>query len=120
MTVPKLKLDDAISQGTMAGWSDARIRAWKLRDKNPNAYYYRFNEPGETQRNGKWRFVLAYASLFTSPEEKAIFLERIKSFGIDGQWGLFSRVQMLALNFLPPGYLWPGRIPMRQFLPPTH
>lgn len=54
--MPKLKLDDAVSQGSMAGWSSARVRAWKLRDTNPNAYYYRFNEVGEQQKHGKWRY----------------------------------------------------------------
>lgn len=35
-----------------AGWSEARKQAFKLIDTNPNAYYYRFNAPGEPQRNG--------------------------------------------------------------------
>jgi len=50
VTISKLKLDDAISQGHYEGWSGARIRAWNLREKNPNAYYYRFNDPGEKQK----------------------------------------------------------------------
>jgi hypothetical protein len=37
-----------------AGWSEARIRAWRMRETAPNAYYYRFNAPGEEQRNGAW------------------------------------------------------------------
>jgi hypothetical protein len=78
--VGKLRLDDAIAQGSMKGWSTARIRAWSLRDKNPNAYYYRFNEPGETQKNGKW-----------SDEEKKLFLDKLKANPVDGQWGVFSR-----------------------------
>ncbi len=58
----RLKLDEAIrkgEQGDFAGWSEARIRAWKLKDKNPNAYYYRFNDPGEEQHNGPWTKVIA-------------------------------------------------------------
>lgn len=38
----------------MEGWSSARIRAYKLIDTNPNAYYYRFNKPGEKQGKGKF------------------------------------------------------------------
>ena len=32
----------------------ARIKGWKNRIKKPNAYYYRFNAPGERQANGGW------------------------------------------------------------------
>jgi len=77
----KLKLDDALKQGTFEGWSEARIRAYKLIDKNPNAYYYRFNPPGVEQKNGKW-----------SPEEKELFFKRMKEIGVNGQWGIFSTV----------------------------
>lgn len=56
------------------------MRAWKLRDENPNAYYYRFNDPGETQRNGKW----------TEAEKKA-FYQRMNEVGVNGQWGIFSK-----------------------------
>lgn len=61
------------------GWSDARIRAFKLIDKNPNAYYYRFNAPGVSQNNGKW-----------SPEERELFFKRMEEVGVSGKWGLFS------------------------------
>jgi len=61
-TMGRLRLDDALRQlssgvdleKAMEGWSAARIRAYKLIDVNPNAYYYRFNAPGEAQRGGKW------------------------------------------------------------------
>ena len=65
----RLRLDDALKQlqGANAnekpveslfdGWSVARIRAYNLIEKNPNAYYYRFNAPGETQRNGAFTAV---------------------------------------------------------------
>jgi hypothetical protein len=53
-----MRLDDALKQaektGSMEGWSQARIRAYKLVKENPNAYYYRFNDPGVAQKNGKW------------------------------------------------------------------
>lgn len=34
--VGRLHLDDALSQGSTQGWSDARIRAYKSIDTNPN------------------------------------------------------------------------------------
>lgn len=80
VTVKKLKLDDAIAQGSMEGWSTARVRAWNLRHENPNAYYYRFNHPGEVQRNGKW-----------TDEEREIFLNRMQEVGVNGQWGIFAK-----------------------------
>ena len=36
---------------------EARIKAYKQIDTNPNTYYYRFNAPGEAQRNGPWNEV---------------------------------------------------------------
>jgi hypothetical protein len=56
----RLRLDEALKnadEGKFDGWSEARIRAWQLKDKNPNAYYYRFNDPGVEQRNGTWNKV---------------------------------------------------------------
>lgn len=75
----RLKLDDAIAQGNFDGWSPARIRAWQSREVNPNAYYYRFNAPGEQQMNGAW-----------NPTERAAFFKRAEELGISGQWGIFS------------------------------
>jgi hypothetical protein len=76
----KLRLDDALKQAdTMEGWSEARKRVYAKREENPNAYYYRFNDPGEPQKNGRW----------TDGEEKQFF-ERMKSVGVDGKWGIFS------------------------------
>ncbi len=84
---PRLMLDEAIAQiqnknkngSGMEGWSEARINAFKKREENPNSYYYRFNEPGESQKNGAW-----------SVEEEELFMKRLKEFGCNGQWGLFS------------------------------
>ncbi len=76
------------------GWSDARIKAFKNREKNPNQYYYRFNDPGEPQATGKW-----------SAKDKALFLKLIEEKGVDYQvgvrWridgsGAFSRCRFLA------------------------
>lgn len=76
----RLKLDDALANATdMEGWSDARIRAYQSLKTNPNTYFYRFNAPGETQRNGVW-----------SKEEHEMFMKRLAEVGADGQWGIFS------------------------------
>ena len=78
--VSRLKLDDALANAAdMDGWSDARMKAYQAMKKNPNAYYYRFNAPGETQRNGTW-----------SKEEDELFFKRLEEVGADGQWGIFS------------------------------
>jgi len=61
-------------------WSEARRRAWQIKDKNANAYYYRFNDPGEPQRNGKW-----------TKEERLLFFNRMAEIGVDGKWGIFSK-----------------------------
>lgn len=84
----RLALDDALKQvensqnddrAAFEGWSDARLRAYKMIDKNPNSYYYRFNAPGEQQKKGKW-----------SDEENALFLSRLAELGANSQWGIFS------------------------------
>lgn len=76
----RLRLDDALANVSgMEGWSEARIRAYQGMKKNPNAYFYRFNAPGETQKNGPW-----------SKEEDELFMKRLREFGADGQWGIFS------------------------------
>eukprot|EP00698_Gefionella_okellyi_P008930 TRINITY_DN2239_c0_g1_i1.p1 TRINITY_DN2239_c0_g1~~TRINITY_DN2239_c0_g1_i1.p1 ORF type:complete len:285 (+),score=30.03 TRINITY_DN2239_c0_g1_i1:475-1329(+) len=80
---PRLLLNDALSklekENSFDGWSDARMKAWRQKDKHPNAYYYRFNDPNEAQKNGAW-----------SPEEKALFFKRKDEVGITQQWGIFS------------------------------
>jgi len=75
----KLRLDDALKQANFDGWSEARIRAYNMKDQNPNAYYYRFNDPGEPQKNGKW-----------DEDEVKLFYERMAEVGVNGQWGVFS------------------------------
>jgi len=66
-------------EAAFEGWSEARIKAYKLIDVNPNAYYYRFNAPGEEQRTGQW-----------TTAERKLFFDRLKAIGADGQWGIFS------------------------------
>lgn len=85
----RLTLDDALQQikdsktnedmDGYAGWSAARLRAFKMIEKNPNSYYYRFNAPGEQQKKGKW-----------TDEENALFLQRLNQVGANSQWGIFS------------------------------
>ncbi|PJF19596.1 hypothetical protein PSACC_00596 [Paramicrosporidium saccamoebae] len=81
----RLRLDDAVAQldtnleDAMKGWSTARVRAFNALKDKPNTYYYRFNAPGEQQRNGAW-----------TSEEHRLFMKRIAEVGADGQWGIFS------------------------------
>jgi len=77
----RLLLNDAIKDVTnMEGWSEARKNAFKHRETNPNSYYYRFNDVGQDQRNGKW-----------TKEEHKIFMERLLECGANEEWGVFSR-----------------------------
>ncbi|KAK4531477.1 hypothetical protein CCYA_CCYA08G2334 [Cyanidiococcus yangmingshanensis] len=81
----RLCLDEALRRmeqtGSFDGWSEARIKAWMNKDANPNAYYYRFNDPGEEQRNGKW-----------TKQEHERFMQRLKEcrIGENYEWGIFS------------------------------
>jgi len=81
----RLCLDEALRRmqqtGSFDGWSEARIKAWLNKDANPNAYYYRFNDPGEEQRNGKW-----------TKQEHERFMQRLKEchIGENYEWGIFS------------------------------
>ncbi|OMH82857.1 hypothetical protein AX774_g3652 [Zancudomyces culisetae] len=68
-------------EDAMKGWSVARIKAYKAIKTRPNAYYYRFNAPGEVQRVGQW-----------TQEEQRLFHSRLAEIGANGQWGIFSMV----------------------------
>ncbi|KAF9970642.1 hypothetical protein BGZ73_006623 [Actinomortierella ambigua] len=73
--------------------------------KNPNAYFYRHNEPGEDQWTGDW-----------TAEERELFLEVARKFGCGDKWGLFAshiphRVGYQCSNFyrqvvLPEGLVF--------------
>jgi len=77
----RLLLNDALKDvGNMEGWSEARKKAWTNRRTSPNAYFYRFNVPGQPQKNGKW-----------DKEDHRLFMERVKAFGVNDQWGIFSK-----------------------------
>ncbi len=98
----RLPLDEALAnleqdpnnpKVAMRGWSSARVRAYNCIKENPNAYYYRFNAPGESQVNGPW-----------SREERERFLKRLSECGADGNWGIFAtkipgRVGYQCANF---------------------
>ncbi|ORY44360.1 hypothetical protein BCR33DRAFT_716914 [Rhizoclosmatium globosum] len=82
-TLSRFKIDaiaepDVNPTEIFAGWSKARVDAYKSIDACPNRYYYRFNKPGEMQRNGIWT------------DEKKLFMDRLKEVGANGQWGIFS------------------------------
>jgi len=76
----RLLLEDALKDTeNFEGWSAARVQAWKNKEVNPNAYYYRFNEPGEPQKNGPVQM-----------DEHKVFMERIMECGVNMHWGKFS------------------------------
>jgi hypothetical protein len=59
--------------------SAARAAAAAAIHTNPNAFFYRFPEPGVPQRNGPWE-----------PEEAARFLAVARDHGVGSHWGLFA------------------------------
>eukprot|EP00486_Rosalina_sp_Unknown_P004294 CAMPEP_0201571690 /NCGR_PEP_ID=MMETSP0190_2-20130828/14577_1 /ASSEMBLY_ACC=CAM_ASM_000263 /TAXON_ID=37353 /ORGANISM="Rosalina sp." /LENGTH=776 /DNA_ID=CAMNT_0047996609 /DNA_START=97 /DNA_END=2424 /DNA_ORIENTATION=- len=78
----RLLLTDALKDTVnFEGWSAARVKAWKNKAVNPNAYHYRFNLPGEEAVNGGLREV-----------EIKPFMERVKELGVNVHWGTFSMV----------------------------
>jgi len=79
----RLLLNDALKDTTnFEGWSAARVQAWKNKEVNPNAYYYRFNDPGEPQKNGR---------IGTDVSEHKLFMERVIEVGVNQYWGNFSK-----------------------------
>ena len=87
------------------GWSDARIKAFKNREKNPNQYYYRFNDPGEPQATGKW-----------SAKDKALFLKLINEKGVDYQVGAECAIHAVVGHFFDANSRTCG-LPVQQLLP---
>ncbi|KAJ1977613.1 hypothetical protein H4R34_003512 [Dimargaris verticillata] len=61
------------------GWSSAKFTASKLFQKNPNAYFYRHNEPNVDQHTGDW-----------TEEEAQLFLDVARRYGCGDKWGLFA------------------------------
>jgi len=86
-SVGRLTLAEALEKkDNMEGWSEARKLAWSRRETNPNAYYYRFNDPGEEQATGKWTKELD--DKFFARLEEWIAEHDGK---MDYKWGLFSK-----------------------------
>jgi hypothetical protein len=72
--------DSLLQKREREGWSEARQQAFSQIDTNPNAYYYRFNAPGESARHGAW-----------TADEHRLFLERLIALpGARNNWGHFS------------------------------
>jgi len=80
--VGRILLDDALKtkDTNMTGWSVARKKAFKAIDKNPNAYHYRFNKPGEPHATGAW-----------TREEHTKFMKLLLEKGANNSWGIFSK-----------------------------
>ncbi|KAG0360684.1 hypothetical protein BG005_010150 [Podila minutissima] len=84
---------------------DARMVSKAMFKKNPNAYFYRHNEPGQEQWTGDWTL-----------EEREIFLQVAREHGCGDKWGLFAshiphRVGYQCSNFyrqvvLPEGLVF--------------
>lgn len=99
--VRRLGLDEALEQlenGTnleamYEGWSQARIRSYQQIETKPNAYYYRFNAPGEKQQNGPW-----------TDHERDLFFKRLAENGADGQWGVFAIAIPGRVGYQVSGY----------------
>ena len=70
----------------LAGWSDARLKAWNNRANNENAYYYRFNAPGEAHSTGGWS--TEEAELFMKVFETKEYVCPVRR---DYKWGMFSK-----------------------------
>ena len=73
-----IDIDDAmerINEGFLDGLSDARKKAWRNRRTNPEAFFYRFNAPGQAAKKGKWR-----------EEEHKMFMERVMELGVNEGW----------------------------------
>ncbi|KAF9122036.1 hypothetical protein BGW39_010071 [Mortierella sp. 14UC] len=84
---------------------EAKMIAKGLFKKNPNAFFYRHNEPGQEQWTGDW-----------TTEEQEIFLRVAAEHGCGDKWGLFAshiphRVGYQCSNFyrqvvLPEGMVF--------------
>jgi len=105
----RLLLNDALKDvGSMEGWSEARKKAWTNRRTAPNAYFYRFNVPGQPQKNGKW-----------TKEEHALFMKRVMEIGANDQWGIFSKKIPGRVGYQCSNY-WRGLVKDGDVLDPNY
>lgn len=63
-----------------AEMDEKRKALWDKVSANPNAYYYRYKDPGQEVKKGKW-----------GGDEKEVFLARLKEVGVAAGWGVFSQ-----------------------------
>ncbi|KAI8050231.1 hypothetical protein BDF22DRAFT_696204 [Syncephalis plumigaleata] len=68
-----------LGRKVMGNIKEAKLIAKMLFRKNPNAYFYRHNEPGEEQWTGDW-----------SQEEEDLFVQIAREYGCGDKWGLFA------------------------------
>lgn len=95
----RLLLNDALKNPQdQTGWSDARKKAWKNRKTSQNAYFYRFNVPGQPQKNGKW-----------TKAEHELFMKRVLNFGVNDKWGIFSKAIPGRVGYQCSNY-WRGLV----------
>merc|ERR1712130_867999 len=105
----RLLLNDALKNiKNMDGWSEARKKAWKNRKTSPNAYFYRFNVPGQPQKNGKW-----------SKEDHKLFMQRVLEIGVNDQWGLFSKTIPGRVGYQCSNY-WRGLVKDGNVIDPNY
>eukprot|EP00486_Rosalina_sp_Unknown_P000837 CAMPEP_0201565916 /NCGR_PEP_ID=MMETSP0190_2-20130828/5343_1 /ASSEMBLY_ACC=CAM_ASM_000263 /TAXON_ID=37353 /ORGANISM="Rosalina sp." /LENGTH=567 /DNA_ID=CAMNT_0047983969 /DNA_START=310 /DNA_END=2013 /DNA_ORIENTATION=+ len=95
----RLLLNDALKNPQdQTGWSDARKKAWKNRKTSQNAYFYRFNVPGQPQKNGKW-----------TKAEHELFMKRVLASGANDKWGIFSKAIPGRVGYQCSNY-WRGLV----------
>lgn len=95
----RLLLNDALKNPQdQSNWSEARKKAWKNRKTSQNAYFYRFNVPGQPQKNGKW-----------SKAEHELFMKRVLNFGVNDKWGIYSKAIPGRVGYQCSNY-WRGLV----------
>ena len=105
----RLLLNDALKNPEdQSKWSDARKKAWKNRKTAQNAYFYRFNVPGQPQKNGKW-----------TTSEHELFMKRVLSFGVNDQWGIFSKSIPGRVGYQCSNY-WRGLVKEGDVIDPNY
>eukprot|EP01083_Nonionella_stella_P111441 326835_1 len=105
----RLLLNDALkNKESMEGWSEARKKAWKNRKSSPNAYFYRFNVPGQPQRNGKWTL-----------KEHELFMKRVRDSGANDKWGIFSKAIPGRVGYQCSNY-WRGLVKDGDVIDPNY
>ena len=110
----RLLINDAIQNTeTMDNWSKARKKAFNNRLSNENEFYYRFSAKGISQNDNEQRQLLMVTNSGTwSNDEHKLFMARILEFGVNGQWGIFSKTIPSRVGYSCQQY-WQRLIRMR-------